>query len=86
MVAPVAGATPVVVAIPFVVAILLMAAIVCRSLILLVAARLIWAGLVRLRGGRACEQERQRHGAGEQMSHDDSPKERENALALTEQH
>jgi hypothetical protein len=55
MVTPVAGATPIVMSIPFIVAILVVAAIVCRSLILLVAARLIWARLVRLRGGRACE-------------------------------
>jgi heme O synthase-like polyprenyltransferase len=51
---------------------ILLATIVSRPLVLLIAALLIGTGLV-LSAGRACDQQRQRDGAGEQMFHGISP-------------
>jgi hypothetical protein len=73
VVAPGARAATVVVtaAISHVIAVVLglLATVVSLALILMVAARLILAGLVGLRRGRTRDQERQRQGACEQMFH-----------------
>ena len=62
----------------------LLATVISRALILVVAARLILAGLVGLGRGRAGNQERQRQRAGEQMFHGISFYGRKNAPALLE--